>query len=574
MLRRLIGWLRRSRGPRVLAAAGILGLSLSVMAAQPASAFVDPSKLLKYGETLAAPVVETVGTEEAVGAGASLCSTGVGCIAAVGVVAYATKDLWWPVVKGLFGGEHSEPAKGGTSCQINVSPKGLNAAGTGLTLTWSWTGCTGSKDLYFTGARTIACRAASGVVTTSTGTSSTPSNVTYGQPSSLYYTTSGTLTADATGAGLTCGSGQTLVSFSLASVAMNSGGQVAGGISWGSKVPDDQLSTTATMGCTLPDGTKQTIKLTTKGDPDGFQVPSCRNAFPGSIPNQLDVTSGYAGAEQPVDHVVFNDPHNDYADCFDAAGAYTGACVVRVWVNGQPCHVGVSICASWQTADTDLDATVECRWGSYKVAIKNCDALADQYRADAGTKTVTSTSTLPGGSTGTGTGTGTDPESGTGGESLPASGTNPSTDPSPDGKSCLGSGWSWNPLHWVYVPVKCALVWAFEPDPEAVAGSVSGVADSWNDTAPAKWMGALGGLVLPQGSDLGCEGPNVHVPLLEGKSVDFHPLDACEDPVKTAAAVCKGILTAVVVVGGIFGCVRALGSGLGWSMGAKAGEDL
>lgn len=32
-----------------------------------------------------------------------------------------------------------------------------------------------------------------------------------------------------------------------------------------------------------------------------------------------------------------------------------------------------------------------------------------------------------------------------------------------EGANCWQNGWSWNPLSWVYIPVKCALLWAFDP---------------------------------------------------------------------------------------------------------------
>lgn len=31
------------------------------------------------------------------------------------------------------------------------------------------------------------------------------------------------------------------------------------------------------------------------------------------------------------------------------------------------------------------------------------------------------------------------------------------------GDNCWANGWSWNPISWVYIPVKCALLWAFDP---------------------------------------------------------------------------------------------------------------
>ena len=33
--------------------------------------------------------------------------------------------------------------------------------------------------------------------------------------------------------------------------------------------------------------------------------------------------------------------------------------------------------------------------------------------------------------------------------------------------------WSWNPIDWVFTPVKCALVWAFVPKPGAMGDAMA-----------------------------------------------------------------------------------------------------
>lgn len=94
-----------------------------------------------------------------------------------------------------------------------------------------------------------------------------------------------------------------------------------------------------------------------------------------------------------------------------------------------------------------------------------------------GTGTGTDTSNPdPSASPSTGTGTGTDAE-------------DPSPDPTKNGRSCLASGISLNPFTWVYIPVKCALKWAFVPP--ALAASWAGFMAQVGGQAP--WSYVLAG---------------------------------------------------------------------------------
>jgi hypothetical protein len=45
----------------------------------------------------------------------------------------------------------------------------------------------------------------------------------------------------------------------------------------------------------------------------------------------------------------------------------------------------------------------------------------------------------------------------------PPLGTGISQGPDPDGKNCISGAFSFNPINWVYIPVKCVLQWAFIP---------------------------------------------------------------------------------------------------------------
>jgi hypothetical protein len=134
----------------------------------------------------------------------------------------------------------------------------------------------------------------------------------------------------------------------------------------------------------------------------------------------------------------------------------------------------------------------------------------------------------------------------------------------------LGAAWSFNPINWVYVPVKCAFKWAFVPRPSQVSDNVTEARTAWSGTLPGAWVGALGGLVFTNPGSYGCDGPHVQVDFYR-QSVDTYPLKACDGAVASAASVCKLFLTATIIVFGAMGCIKALGSGFGWSPGGGSG---
>jgi len=54
---------------------------------------------------------------------------------------------------------------------------------------------------------------------------------------------------------------------------------------------------------------------------------------------------------------------------------------------------------------------------------------------------------------------------------------------------CVPSGWGWfNPVEWVLKPVKCALVWAFVPDSDAVAESWDELTAEAESAVPLAWV--------------------------------------------------------------------------------------
>ena len=215
----------------------------------------------------------------------------------------------------------------------------------------------------------------------------------------------------------------------------------------------------------------------------------------------------------------------EYSDCLPGGSAYP--CTVRllkVTPQGQvDCTSGQVDCTDFDPA-TSLDTEYQCRWGEYVTPLSECTGV--KTRLDA-------SPTTP-----------------------------PATDepfPSPPGSDedvleCIGNV-TWNPLSWVYQPVKCVLSWAFVPtdDPmtelqTAYDGSVIQALLVPVDTL----IEAFGN--LSDSLDDGvhdCTGPTAQVPLGgTGNDFTFQPLNSCSGPAQTAANAVRTILTAVIFIGG------------------------
>jgi hypothetical protein len=140
-------------------------------------------------------------------------------------------------------------------------------------------------------------------------------------------------------------------------------------------------------------------------------------------------------------------------------------------------------------------------WGGHAMPMSDCAVLERAYQpvgqnvATAGSTVGTIDQDVDGdpstSSSSTGTGTGT----GTGGSSLPTTGPNPAapdtapdSSTNPDSQSCFSTGWSWNPVSWVYVPIKCSFIWAFVPTPDATA-TMSDIGTNIGSRAPFTYVG-------------------------------------------------------------------------------------
>jgi len=120
---------------------------------------------------------------------------------------------------------------------------------------------------------------------------------------------------------------------------------------------------------------------------------------------------------------------------------------------------------------------------------------------------------------------------------------------------------SWNPVDWVYTPVKCALTWAFIPK-NGTGGELFGAfRQKFTDSGIGPWLAIPPMLFgdLPEGS--GCMGPPLNMPAsLGGKT--YYPLNACSDPMAKYANMSRSLITVVVVFYGMFSVVNSLTTAL------------
>ncbi len=297
----------------------------------------------------------------------------------------------------------------------------------------------------------------------------------------------------------------------------------------------------------------------------GADAPACWEVTPGSHQTDLEVLGGRDTIENPevtVHMPTYTDTaKTKYPLC--TSGAPSSGCWLDLQRDGKSCFGPDTYCAGWTQNKVRWKMT--CEWGPYEVSLATCEA---EYATKFDTKSQPEPGAQP--TPGPGPGTGTIPGTGTNPETAPETGTNPNL-PENESANCWGSGWSWNPVSWVYVPIKCALRWAFVPSGTAVEGFVTGVRTRWMESTPGQWVGAVTA-ALPSASESGCAGPLVEFDVMDSH-VSFRPLNACAGAAAATAAVAKTLASVGVVWFGGLAAIRILGAGLGWNPGLGKGGD-
>jgi hypothetical protein len=586
-------------------------LSLVVSVQPPANAYANATPTIIRSALAAAPAVAANGGRAVLMGG--LCATGLGCVAlgvsALAITAYATHDTWMPWVKSMFEGDMGRAAAGSASgCTVTLSGVSTPATYTSVlvaTVTTSGAvsstadGAPGCRNhdtvsnvktrLYYDNLRCVVQTPGSYAGTPSgaktAGTIYAPSGVAFGyfaigSPTATYSVQLGSGGVNASNLQM-CPSGtlpfsadiwgRTEVSSNVYQVS-NVGYSEPKSVRF--PIPESLFKITTTVKCQNPAGALFTITGTETGLPNRMPVPSCRLVDPTWVPAEVIATDNDG---KQLATFTFPNYQLDYPNCFGPSGL---VCDTRVYVGGVQCDVGVAGCAYWWEHRFDSAYQVKCKFGSYAVHVSNCEPLRKTYQGtQIQTYPLTDPQTYPEPAPDPDPTTNPvpQPQPSTGGSTFPSTGSNPaspSTSPdgstNPDSQNCFAAAWSWNPVDWVYVPVKCALIWAFVPEPAYLSGKVEGLRQDFDGTTPGAWAAAFGGQTYDLSAG-GCGGIPVHWNV-EGKSFDFDLLEACSGFMATTAAVVKLGATCLLVVFGGLVCLRGVGAGFGWTPSLGSGN--
>lgn len=173
-------------------------------------------------------------------------------------------------------------------------------------------------------------------------------------------------------------------------------------------------------------------------------------------------------------------------------GCASGVCRLGLYKNASSGLVNcfsaqpTDLCNGWFT-DPNKISDYTCTYGPTNtssdaaVALSECNVYAPSFDPVNQAKGAVLGDPATG-STGDGQpGSQTDPGSSTEPDQPSAGGVAGAPLPGQDGASCYPSGWAaFNPLEWVYKPVKCVLVWAFVPDTSAVTQEFTA---TWSDVS-------------------------------------------------------------------------------------------
>lgn len=263
-------------------------------------------------------------------------------------------------------------------------------------------------------------------------------------------------------------------------------------------------------------GTGETTHLTSyTEDPTGYAIPSCRGRLgDGWRLTGLTVT--------PTKPKVDGEPVPDTWDVPDFLPAHwdeeipdemqqpciksANGCQLDIFIDGKRCSTVNPECATWtKVAEKDADR-VNCEWGAKIVGMLMCSALANAYKT--GTTTTVTTGDPP-------PDTDVDTCTKTEGATVcttpnPEGCTGTCVDPPGEQGECFPKGWGmFNPVEWVYKPVKCAITWAFEPK-DSFSDRMARMRGELDNKPPFSWVMSLGTLTaaIPGGS---CPDWEIHV---------------------------------------------------------------
>jgi hypothetical protein len=466
-----------------------------------------------------------------------------------GLFLYQTHDIWLPWVNNLMGNGVNAPAQNSGSCADVIAS--LTTA-TYASLTVRGTRCTGSFSLF----ADFALYSQNGALTYRT-----PGGCSAGQ-----YVCTFIATCDGN-----CATGNPLNHWNYD--YGRAGETPTGGSVSAPWTPAQNTQTTSVDCINTQTQAVSTISNTEVGQPDRYVVPSCKTELgDGWLPKKVTVSVGPAGGAQQhvVETVTPNHqwgPSDTWRDCLDAVGNLK--CRVQVYVGAVPCTNDMTACHNWQQyANDHPDVSVSCQFGSHALPISDCAQLKWAYALDPASSTRDVTKTGTDGSVQPATGASSAPD--TSGSSQPTTGANPDTAGGPataadaNTSSCWGTGWSWNPVSWVVIPIKCSLAWAFVPT----------TAPSWSDVQsplPAGWLPAL-----PSLGAASCGAVTMPHLTLGYKSWGVGPtqlFNTCTDPWPLVRTFTYNGLLALLLVTVAWQGFRAVTSGVGMGVNIGGGGD-
>lgn len=349
-------------------------------------------------------------------------------------------------------------------------------------------------------------------------------------------------------------------------------------------------SITATKTCIAGDGTTVSVSATSAvGDPT---IPNV-DCPAGSVPMKQNVKVNFIGGTggsplQSTDVGTTTIDQTQAAKYPQCLGAGSTGCAFWIEYNGDQCTVGMPGCATWWDVWQKDTARVVCHWGPYTMPTPaDCQEIRHAYVTQFGAVTDPGADTdgltrttmpaldeqgtpwpvgdpYPGqeADPSTGTKTGTDPGTDPGTSTQPAPAPIPSGD---DGSNCWpGGSAAFNPLEWVYMPVKCVMVWAFEPSPETVTQLETKA--TTNLTTVTAWNDAITGVAgaFSTGGGADCMGPPVALGFPFNKTI--YPAQSCSGPAADLAAVSRAGSTAGLILAALFSSFYALAQGFGYTV--------
>lgn len=230
----------------------------------------------------------------------------------------------------------------------------------------------------------------------------------------------------------------------------------------------------------------------------------------------------------------------DLIDVATGKSCYDEAYGCATWAQQVEQSTGSKVTLSnMNTTTTAAKQPFKCMWNgsdgtSKEIGIGECTVLSNQW-----TKTNVSNGT-----------TASDPNNG---EQITDPSDSPKKSDKPSYGQCVAEDVSWNPVSWVFVPVKCALTWAFEPSQDNVTTQTVLIRQQANSSFVGDMQSRFTGM-LPQSTGDACQGPEFNLSFL-GYDIfkGEHPMSVCEGTgLSFLPSLVKSAITVLVGIGAFF----------------------